>query len=109
TKAMLTLHADDPARADGVIMVDVGKPVKPTEREMAQSMAGDDGTILPSPVDLDGIEAMRVETSSRDATRPRYCVVVIREGRLYLVMAAEAHGTDVAGAFEHVLKTWRWS
>jgi len=96
-------------QADGMLKVDFGKPVLPTPRELAQSLAGEDGHVLPNPILLDGIEAFRVETSSKDMSRPCLAVVVIRGGKFYAIMAAATRGADVSAAFDQVLKSWRWS
>ena len=108
TAAMILLNGTTWDRADGMLKVDVGKPALATARQTAEALAGKDGRVLPEPVSLDGVEGIRVETTSTDMSRPRFAVVMYRDDKFYLVMAASARGTDVSGAFDQVLKTWRW-
>jgi len=108
TKAMLMLNPNLSTGADGVLKVDVGRPTLPTAEQIAQSTAGQDGRVLPNSVLLDGAEGLRVETTATDLSSPRLVVVVLRGRRVYLIMAGARGETDVAGAFDHVLKTWRW-
>lgn len=108
TKAMLTFGSTSPTGADGLIKIEVGKPTIPDVRKTAASLAGADGQVLPTSLTVDGVEAVRVETPSTDLNRPHHAVAAIRNGRLYLIMAAGARGTDVSAGFEHVLKTWHW-
>src|SRR5260221_9892750 len=72
----------------GMIQVDVGKPSLPTARDVAKSLAGSDGSVLPDAVALDGVAGFRLRTPSTDLTRPCAAVVVFRNGRVYLIMAA---------------------
>jgi hypothetical protein len=109
TAAMILLNGAVWNAADGMLMVDVGKPSFPTARQMAQSFADKDGRVLPDSVLVDGIEAIRVETPSADMSRPRFVVVVFRDEKVYLIMAAAVKGADVSGAFDQVVRTWRWN
>ncbi len=92
----------------GVMQVSAGKPVLATTRQMAESLAGSDGRILPEPEFVDGVAGVRAESSSADLSRPRFVVAVSHGGQIYLIMVATAPGIDVAADFEHVIKTWRW-
>jgi len=109
TRAMLLLNGTAWNTAEGMLKVDVGKPVLPTARQTAQSFAGTDGRVFPTPVSLDGIEGIRVETPSSDMSRPHVAVVVFRDERVYLIMAAAVKGADISKAFDQVIKTWRWN
>jgi hypothetical protein len=106
---LATLVLNGPSRSDpeGMIMVDAGKPTADL-RQSAASLAEADGRILPDPVFVDGVQGLRVETTSSDTSRPRLAVLVLRGRRIYLIMAAGAHGYDVTPDFEHLLKTWKW-
>lgn len=106
---LATLVLDGPSRSDpnGMIMVDAGKPIADL-RQTAASLAEADGRVLPDPVLIDGVQGVRVETTSTDTSRPKLAVLVLRGRRIYLIMAAGSHGYDVTPDFEHVLKTWKW-
>ena len=92
-----------------MIQVDVGKPALPTARDMAKSLAGSDGSILPDAVALDGVAGFRLRTPSTDLSRPCAAVVVYRNDRAYLIMAATMKGGDAEAALDHMAETWRWS
>ena len=105
---MLLLNATAWNKAEGMLKVDVGKPSLPTARQMADALAGKDGRVLEGMVSLDGSEGIRVETPSSDMSRPRFAMVIFRDEKVYLIMAAGRKGVDVSGAFNQVLRTWRW-
>jgi hypothetical protein len=109
TKASLLRIRPNSQLPEGLLKVDVGKPVGPNALKTAQTLAGADGRVLPDRISLDGVEAIRVETPSKDFSRPHLAAVAIRDGRLYLVMAAAENGSDITDAFDHVVKTWHWN
>lgn len=109
TKAMIVLQAANLRTPRGMLIVDVGKPVLPNAREMAQSFADKDGRVSPDPVSLDGESGILVETTSADLSRPRLVLVVFREGQVYLIMAAGTNATEVSSAFDAVLASWEWN
>ena len=57
------------------------------------------------PVQVDGTEGIKVETTSKDLSRPKFAVVVFRDEKVYLIMAAQKPGTDVSQAFDEVVKS----
>jgi hypothetical protein len=93
----------------GMIQVDVGTPALPTADEMAKSLAGPDGRVLPEPVNVDGIAAIRVETSSSDLSRPKVVLIVYHNAKVYLIMGAATTGNVVSSAFDEVVRSWRWT
>ncbi len=93
----------------GMIQVDVGTSALPTAGDMARSFAGSDGRVLPEPITIDGASALRVETPSTDLSRPKDIVIVYRDSKVYLIMAAATTGNDVSSAFDEVVKSWRWT
>jgi hypothetical protein len=107
TQAMLLLGGNDWTEADGMLKVDVGKPRVASARQLARDLAGTDGHVFGEPLLVDGIEGIRVRTTSEDLTRPRYAVVVYRDGQAYLIMAA-TKGADIDSALQRVLDTWKW-
>jgi hypothetical protein len=109
TKALLAMIPRGAKSPDGLLMVDVGKAAAPSAMDLAKSLAGRDGRVLPEPVAVDQEEGVRVEMPSVDLSRPRCAVVVFRNGKAYLIMAAAMKGTDITDAFEEVLKTWKWN
>jgi hypothetical protein len=108
TEAMILLNGDAPGHVQGMLKVDVGKPLLPDAGQVARSLAGKDGRVLPDSVTVDGTDGVRIETPSADMTRPRLAVVVFRDEKVYLIMAA-TNGADISGAFDEVLKSWRWN
>jgi hypothetical protein len=108
TQAQIILPGARPNLAFGLIQVDVGGPAFSSDRETAQSFAGADGQVLPHPLSIAGAKGVRAQTPSKDFSRPRHVVVIFRNGKVYLIMAAEADGADVREAFDHILVTWRW-
>ena len=92
-------------KPEGMIMVDVGKPALPTANDVIKKFTGKDGT----PTTVDGVEAVRGETKSTDLSEPRHVVALMRDGRIVMIMAAGASGTNIGDAYEQVLKTWRWT
>lgn len=109
TMAMVLLNGTTWSRADGMIKVDVGKPTLPNAEAMARALAGSDGQVLVDPVFVDGESGVRVKTTSTDMSKPSHAVVVFRNGKVYLIMAAGGNGVDVTDAFDHALQTWRWT
>lgn len=108
TIAMFRLNGAGWQDADGLIMVDVGRPTASVP-QLAKSLAGVDGTVRSDPESIDGADGIRVETTSTDLSRPRHAVAVERGGQVYLIMAAQRGGTDVSGAFEQLVASWRWT
>lgn len=95
--------------ADAMLKVDVGKPALPTAKELAKSLAGDDGKIYPEPVSVDDVDGIRVETTSTDMTRPKVEIVIIRGEKLYMLMAAETKGSRTFEAVNQIVGSWKWS
>lgn len=109
TMAMLLLNGKTWNNADGMLKVDSGKPTLPTAEATAQALAGSDGQVFAEPMSVDGEKGIRLQTPSTNMERPRCAVVVYRQGKVFLIMAAGARGFDVEDAFDHVLQTWRWA
>jgi hypothetical protein len=107
TAAMLLLNGTAWNNADGMILVDVGKPTA-SARELAQSLAGKDGKIYPDKVAVDGVDGIKVESTSDNLSRPKYAVVVLRDSKVYLIMAAQLPGTNVSEALNQIVKSWKW-
>ena len=109
TMAMILLNGAAWNAAEAMLKVDVGVPSFPTARELAEALAGKDGRVYQDPVSIGGSDGIRVEIPSTNLLRPRFAVVVFRDEKVYLIMAATAKGSDISGAFDQVLKTWRWN
>ncbi len=107
TAAMLLLNGTAWNNADGMIMVDVGKPTA-SAKELAQALAGKDGKIYPDPVAVDGVEGIKVESTSDNMSRPKFAFVVVRDSKVYLIMASQLPGTNVSEALDQVVKSWKW-
>jgi hypothetical protein len=106
TLAFVVLPDGAGTQPRGMIMVDAGKPTSDV-RQTASRLAPD-GRVLPDPVRVGGVEGVRVESPSTDLSRPKVAVVLVRDQRMYLIMAANAGGYDVTPDFDQVLETWKW-
>jgi hypothetical protein len=104
TKAVLLLNGRRNKNPDGMIKVDVGKPAFPSAEETAKQFGGSDGVSIT----VDGNDAILTTTSSNDFSKPRHVVVVHRNARIYLIMAAGGPGIDVKNALYEVVKSWHW-
>ncbi len=92
-----------------MIKVDVGEPTAETPQGLAQKIVqGTGGVILPEPVNFDGTTGVSVMTNSKDLKMPKHFVILMRRGKVYLVMVAETEGTDVLNAMQKILDTWKW-
>jgi hypothetical protein len=109
TSAQLVLVGKSAGSPDGMLKVDVGKPVMPTAMDTARALAGKDGTVEDAPASIDGADGIRVRIPNSGMERPSHVLVVYRGGRLFLIMCAGAKGVDTASAFDQVIRTWRWS
>lgn len=107
TKAILLLNGTNWSNADGVIMVDVGKPAG-SAQELAKALAGKDGKVFPNKVVVDKVEGIKLESTSENLLRPKFAVVVFRDSKAYLIMAAQKPGTNVSDAFDQAVKSWKW-
>jgi hypothetical protein len=108
TAAMLLLNGTAANNADAMVKVDVGKPAAPTAKDLAKALAGKDGKVYPDPVSVDGTDGIKVETKSTDMSRPKLAIVIFRDEKVYLLMAAEKQGSHVSDAVDQIVKTWKW-
>ena len=109
TKAMILLDGTDWQTAKGMIKVDVGKPAFPTARETAMAFTKRTGGKLWSDkLDFDGEIGTEITTSSTDLSTPCAIVIIYRNQKVYLVMAAAVEGVDSSAALEHMRSTWKW-
>jgi hypothetical protein len=111
TKAMLLLNGTAPNDCDAMIKVDAGKPAKPTAKELAAALAGPGGKVYPDPVQIDGEEGFKVETSSTDMTQPKFAIVVFHANKAYLIMGAKKQGVEnntLSEAIDQIAKSWKW-
>jgi len=109
TKAYLLHYGKSFFFADGMLMVDVGKPVDEDPVKIARMLAGKDGKVDPKPIQIDGVAGYRVQTTSNDFSRPHLGIVIMRGGKMYLIMAARKNGFDTSKALETVVESWRWA
>jgi hypothetical protein len=109
TAAMLLFNGTAWFNADAMIKIDVGKPTARSAMETAKALAGADGKVFDVPVSVDGIDAIKVETTSTDMSRPKCAIVFHREGKVYLIMGAEKKGKRVSEALDQMVKSWKWS
>lgn len=110
TKVQMLLGGTTWQNAKGMIKVDVGTPVAPTSSDLADSFAqGSNGTVSPEPILLDGVSGHKVSTPSKSLETPREVIIVYRDGKVYLLMAAGVEGSDVSAAIAEVAKSWKWT
>jgi hypothetical protein len=93
-----------------MISIDGGKPTKPTSKEMAQEFAKKwKGKILDKMVSLDGEEAYRVQCEpNAEKPQPIDCVVIVKDGRLLLIIAGATKKGEVETAVDDLIATWKW-
>ena len=109
TKSLILLGGTRWTNSKGMIKVDVGSPAFPTVRETAKRFAQSlNGQVLPDAIDLDGERGVKVTSSSTNMAKPREVIIVYRNGKVYLLMAAAGEGVEVSNALEHVRSTWKW-
>jgi hypothetical protein len=107
TKALMVIGTN-PDFA-GVMLVDVGPPVQPTAQATAEEFAKENsGQVSPDAVALDGVDGVRVTTSSTSTEAPREIIIVHRNSTVYLLMGAGLESIDVTSAVERVRSTWKW-
>jgi hypothetical protein len=93
-----------------MIKVDVGTPKEPDVQAMARGLAQDfQGSVVPGTVDVGGTSGVRLKGSaSASGLEPREALVVLRDGKAFLIMAGAVPGTDVSAPLEHIRATWQW-
>lgn len=90
----------------GLLKVDAGEPVERDVRQVVESFAGKDGKVLA--VTIDGLDGLRFDSPNRGFSQPSHGVALLKDGEIFLIMAAGEGDTDITPALEHVLKTWQW-
>ena len=107
---MLLLGGERWDEAKAMIKVDVGPPASPDPKAIADSLARDfGGSVQPETADLDGQRDVQVLASSpKPGLSSKKAIVVIRRGKLYLLMAGAVAGTEISDAFEQIRKSWKW-
>lgn len=108
TKASLLHYGKSYFFANGLIKVDVGQPVDKDPTKIAKMLAGEGGKVDEKAVQVDGAAGYRVQTTSKDFTRPQLGLVIIRGELMYLIMSSAKNGFDTADAFDTVIDTWKW-
>jgi hypothetical protein len=110
TEALLVLNGSMAGSGPhGLVQVDAGQAVRPLTREMAGTLAGTDGHMLPDPILVDGIEGIKIERPGGKMTVPHIAVVLVHEGKAYVIVGADENGADVNEVMEHIFKTWKWN
>lgn len=110
TKAMLLFGGTSWRNAKSMIKVDVGAPVAPTARQLAEGFANNaGGTVSADTLDFDGTPGVVASTSSTDLTTPRSMIIVYRNGHAYLLMAGAVQGVDINEAVSRVRESWKWT
>jgi hypothetical protein len=111
TRAMLLLGAERWNLSEAMIKVDVGKPVVNDCTGVAKKFADDlGGAAKQEAIVVDGEKGIRVTFTKAAPTlaQPTDVVVMMREGRLFLIMgAAKSHGV-IAEPLETIIRSWQW-
>ena len=109
TKVFLLTGIEGNQPPQGMVKIDVGLPVAPTAKETAEAFAaqGTEKTVI-EPAALDGAEGFEVQVDGTGLDRPQRMLVVLKEGRLYLLMAASESTVDVIPVYEQLKQSWKW-
>lgn len=110
TYAILTVANEAPAQRTRMISIDIGKPVEPTARKLAEAFAKDwNGHVEDEVLELDGELAYRVVAEpDKSKIEPIDCVVAIRDGRAFLLIAGAKQKEYVSQAIDELVASWKW-
>ena len=110
TKAMLLLDGTNWQNARGLLKVDVGRPVAPTQIQLAEGFANTSGgTVSPDLWDFDGKPGVLVSTSSTEVTTPRNAIFIYHNNQAYLLMSSGEADVDLSKVLSHIRETWKWA
>ena len=110
TYAILTHKDEAYPKVTKMISIDAGKPTKPTSKAMAEEFAKKwNGKILDKTISLDGEDAYRVQCKpNAEKPQPVDCVVIVKDGRLLLIIAGATKKGEVETAVDDLIATWKW-
>jgi hypothetical protein len=110
TYAILSRTDESYPNLTQMISIDVGKPVEPTAKAMANAFAKKwNGRVAELSLTIDGVEGFRVTIPpDKKTVQPTDCMVTVREGRAFLLIGGAKEGGDVSRALDEVLASWRW-
>ena len=93
-----------------MITVDIGKPAEPTAKASADAFAKEwRGKVEEETISLDGETALRVNIPPEsNRLQPIDCILTIRNGRLFMLIAGAKEAGEVSSALDELVKSWKW-
>ena len=93
-----------------MISIDIGKPAKPTSKEIAVAFAKTwNGRVADAAVKIDGEEGYRVTIRPDGKTlRPADCIVAIRDGRAFMLIGGAKEDGDIGKVLDELIAAWKW-
>ena len=110
TYAILTHSKESYPNVTAMISIDIGKPVEPTAKRIAEAFAKKwSGQVLKSPIEIDGEKGCRVKIPpNNNEIRPVDCAVVVKDKRAFMLIGGAKTDNDTSEAIDDVIKTWKW-
>lgn len=111
TYAALSSSSETSPDLTKLISIDVGKPAKPTAKQMAIAFAKQwKGQVAQDPLKLDGEEAYRVTIPPDNKTlRPAECIIAIQGGRAFLLIGGAKQEGALGKAMDELVDSWKWT
>ena len=108
--AVLSLSDEKYPNLTRMISVDIGKPVEATTEANAISFAKQwGGKVQDASLALDGEPALRVVISpDGKSLRPIDCVLTVRNGRLFMIIAGAMRNDEISSALDELINSWKW-
>ena len=110
TYAILTQESETYPNVSKMISIDVGKPVDPTAKAIAEAFAKTwKGSVQEKTVQVDGQTGYRIKCPpSPNKVQPIDCIVVLNDGRAVLLIAGAKKTGDTDEALNELVKSWKW-
>ena len=94
-----------------MISIDIGKPVEPTTKAVAEAFANKwrKGQVEVLSLQIDGEVAFRVTVPPNNNTmQPVDCVIAMRDGVVFMLIGGAKANGDVSDALDEVVASWKW-
>ncbi len=110
TYAILSRSNENHPNLSQMISIDIGKPVDPTARASADGFAAKwGGRVEDASLSVDGEMAFRVTCPPDNKTvRPIDCVVMMRDGRLFMLIGGARETGNLNAAIDEIVASWKW-
>jgi acyl carrier protein len=108
--AVLSLSREKYPNLTRMISVDIGKPVEATTEANAISFAKQwGGTVQDASLSVGGEPALRVVIPpDGKSLRPIDCVLTVRNGRLFMIIAGATQNDGISSALDEIIGSWKW-